>query len=173
MDAKKINKTLLSEDGQGLVEFFFFLPFMLMMYSVCLSLASSINSSINQQKVTRGYFYYIMQNNSMIPTPRRDGERPENSWNNFGMHINVWGEEYLQGTDTPKATCFRFNVPLGLAEQDSCEKAYRERTTQFIRVSTAYGVCGATYNNQNGRFMRYPNPLSTIGVISAFSCQIE
>ena len=46
------------QQGQALVEFIIFLPFMLMMYTVVITLGDAINGSINQQKATRAYFYY-------------------------------------------------------------------------------------------------------------------
>jgi hypothetical protein len=174
MAVKKLLKILKEEDGQGLIEFFLFLPFILMMYSICLSLVSSLNASINQQKVARGYFYYKMQNNSLVPGPRRDGVRPEASWQRYGMHINIWAESFMNGGDQPKATCFKFEVPLGKKEGDSCDQAYKEKTTQYIRVATAYGICGATYNNTGGLFEIYPsNGLIPTGVVDSFACAIE
>lgn len=167
-----LKKFLKNEKGQGMIEFFLFLPFMLMMYSICLSLVSSINAAINQQKITRGYFYYKMQNNSLVPGPRRDGVQPEASWSQYGMHINIYGE-YLKG-DNPMSTCFKFQVPLGKKEGDSCDQTYTETTTQYIRVATAYGICGATYTSNNGRFDIHPsNGTGETGVISSFACTIE
>lgn len=176
MDVKKIKNILKNEKGQGLIEFFLFLPFILMMYSICLSLASSLNSAINQQKVTRGYFYYKMSNNSMVPSPARGGgaEIPEqNNWTEFGMHINIWGEEFLQGSNSPKATCFKFEVPLGKSIDDSCDQSYSEFTTQYIRVSTAYGICGASFKRDGDGIKRYlTNGINPTGVINSTSCTI-
>lgn len=174
MDVKKLKNILKNEKGQGLIEFFLFLPFILMMYSICLSLASSINAAINQQKITRGYFYYKMSNNSMAPGPRRDGNVPEAAWTDYSMHVNIWGESFLNGSDKVKATCFKFEVPLGESEGDDCESAYSERTTQYIRVATAYGICGATYNNGGNIFNRYlTNFLPALGVIDQYGCEIR
>jgi hypothetical protein len=174
MAASILKRILKNEDGQGMIEFFLFLPFILMMYSICLSLVSSINASINQQKVARGYFYYKMQNNSLVPGPRRDGVKPEEGWTRYGMHINIWAESFMPSGDQPKATCFKFAVPLGNAEEDSCDQSYRTTTTQYIRVATAYGICGATYNNTDGLFEIYPsNGLNPKGVVDTFACTIQ
>lgn len=175
MVVKKFKHILKEEDGQGLIEFFLFLPFILMMYSICLSLASSINASINQQKVTRGYFYYKMSNNSMDPGPRRDGNVPEATWTDYSIAVNIWGENFLSGTDKVKATCFKFEVPLGNTEGDSCESAYGEKTTQYIRVSTAYGICGATYHSEGGVISRYltDSNLNLFNVIQKPGCEIR
>ena len=174
MVVSKLKDILNNEDGQGMIEFFLFLPFMLMMYSISLSLVSSINSAINQQKVTRGYFYYKMQNNSFVPGPRRDGVQPESGWSKYGMHINIWAESFMPSGDQPKATCFKFEVPLGKTEGDSCDQSYDTTTTQYIRVATAYGICGTTYFNDNGNFVAYPvGDLVPTGVIDSFACTIQ
>src|SRR5690554_6637793 len=138
-------KNLKNQKGQALIEFILFFPFLLMMYSVTLSIANSINASINQQKQTRGYFYYRVQNNAMTPMPDRDGG--PSAFTRFGMDVTLWGHKVIG--NRPVASCFKFNVPLGAGEGDECEKGYSGKTTQFIRVGTAYGVCGATYQVQD------------------------
>mgnify|MGYP001231508587 FL=1 len=50
MVAKNKRLTFQNEDGQSIIEFLLFLPFIIMMYSVVMSLGSAINASINQQK---------------------------------------------------------------------------------------------------------------------------
>lgn len=167
----------LDEEGQALIEFIMFFPFLLMMYSVTMSIANSINASINQQKQTRAYFYYRLQNNSMAPTPEPERNDPVN-FTTFGQHVNLWGVK-LVGGDTsgkPLASCFKFNVPLGSTEGDSCEESYSNQTTQYIRVGTAYGICGATYQNENGHYVRLPNyssraPANT--VVSEAACLVQ
>lgn len=142
-------KSILNQNGQAMIEFILFLPFMLMMYSVLLSLSNSINASINQQKITRGYFYYRLQNNSMFPRPRRVGAEAAAGWNSFGMQIMGWAER-LEGGITPVAPCYKFQLPIGTSEDDSCNDGYSGEMTQFVRVATVYGVCGATYVKESG-----------------------
>lgn len=165
-------RILNKEEGQALIEFLLFFPFLLMMYSVTLSIANSINASINQQKVTRGYFYYRLQNNSMAPTPYR-GEGDDNPFTRFGQYVNLWGEKAID--KIPVAACFKFNVPLGDREEDVCEESYSEQTTQYIRVGTAYGICGATYQNTQGNYVRLPNysaASSPQQVVADSACQV-
>lgn len=145
MDVKR--KILKNEKGQALVEFLLFLPFMLIMYSITLSISNSINASINQQKVTRNYFYYLHQNTSHMPRASRGGSSPVGTWNVFGMSIIGWMEDIVG--NQPMATCFKFRVPLGETDDDACEDGYDKTTTQFIRVGTVYGVCGTTYRRNN------------------------
>lgn len=171
-------KKILNEKGQALIEFLLFLPFMLMMYSLVLSIGNAINGSINQNKVTRSYFYYRLQNNSMAPTPRRQGGATfPSDWNTFGMAFVGWMEQFEGGQDTgkPEAPCYRLRLPLGNSSTDKCAETYSEETTQFIRVMTVFGVCGATYRNINGLAVRLPNQdmQGIMDVTQRNSCQIQ
>lgn len=161
-----------NEKGQGLIEFLIFLPFMLMMYSVSMNISNSINASINQQKITRAFFYYRNMNNSTIPKPRRDGqEEPANTWQKFGMEIMGWSE-FLAG-DQPVAPCFKFLLPLGESTDDECEESYSGKSSQFIRVQTVYGVCGASYEKISGlngkETVAFPRAAAEVG--STFSVE--
>lgn len=170
MVAKKTK--ILSQKGQGLIEFLLFVPFMLMMYSVVLTISNSLNASINQQKIARSYFYYRLQNNSMFPQPGRDGVEQSESWQFFGMQIMGWAETFQGSSSTPVAPCFKLKLPLGTVEDDGCEESYSEETTQFIRVATVYGVCGATMENQSGQKVRHPQVGTGPIVVSGVACQI-
>lgn len=112
----------------------------------------------------------------MTPGPRRDGGAELHSrgaWRTFGMSVNVWGEEFLRGSQNPKATCFKFEVPLGKKSGDSCEDSYSEKTTQYIRVTTAYGVCGATYRFEDNFVKRYlTNNTTQTDVVGEAGCTI-
>lgn len=129
-----------SQKGQALIELIIFLPLMFMLYSLISGFANAINGSINQQKVTRGYFYYRVQNNSTIPKP----DDAYKSWGKFGMFFIGWKEYFGAGSD-PFLPCYRVSVPLKASDSDKCEEKYTKTTTQWIRVGTAYGVCGGTY----------------------------
>lgn len=155
----------LTHKGQALVEFLIFLPFILMMYSLILSISNSINASINQQKITRSYFYFLAAGNSTLPYPGRESSDPYKSWRQFGMQIMGWSEK-LDGKN-PVAPCYKFNLLLGNEDGDECESAYTEPTTQFIRIMTVYGICGATYSDNDGFPVAYPRPG---GELSPNSC---
>lgn len=155
MDAKKVHR---NEKGQSLIEFMVFLPFLVMMYSVTVSLGNAINASINQQKATRAYSYYLLANNSMLPGPERDSSETSEPWSFFSTYVIGWNER-LDGNN-PVAPCFKFALPLGDGDETSCDDNYTTTTTQFIRVKTIYGICGATYLNKNGERISYPRSLS-------------
>lgn len=162
-----------NDKGQSIIEFVLFLPLLLMSYTLTLSIANAINGSINQQKVTRAYFYYTLQNNSTFPKPYRDGgSEPYYSWKQFGMQIMGWTEELID--NTPVMTCYKFNLPLGKNQADECKKGYSEKTTQYIRIGTVYGACGATYVNNQGDLFRVPSGgVGATILASGESCLIQ
>lgn len=128
----------INQKGQALFEFIAFIPFLLMLYSITLTISNSLNASINQQKSTRAYFYYLNQNDSRFPSAVRPS-----TFSSFSMSIIGWASE-LEG-QTPVAPCFELQIPIGDIEGDECKAAYSEDKTQFIRVGTVYGLCGASY----------------------------
>lgn len=162
MDAK-----LKSQKGQAVVEFLVFLPFILMMYSVTLSISNAINASINQQKFARSYFYFNAAGNSTLPYPRRDNPEPSDGWSLFGMQIMGWSTR-LDGRE-PVAPCYKFNLPLGENEEDTCDEGYSAQSTNFIRVMTVYGVCGATYGKNGDYPVAFPRAGGGSNVIARCS----
>ena len=147
-----------NQKGQALIELIIFLPLMFMFYSMISGFANAINGSINQQKVTRGYFYYRIQNNSTIPKPDKD--RTYSNWKNFGMFFIGWKDFFETGdgeSGRPVAPCYRITVPLAANSDDKCETKYTSTSTQYIRVQTAYGVCGATYERHDSFVQPVPD----------------
>lgn len=137
-------KKFLNEDGQALIEFILFLPLMLVMYVTVVSIGNAINGSINQQKVTRGYFYSRILNNSTIPKPSARDQSFRN-WSQFGMFFIGYSER--KDGNTPVAACYKLELPTP-SNENSCDE-YSKSSTTFIRVSTAYGICGGTYIRNN------------------------
>lgn len=130
-----------NQKGQALIELIVFLPLMFTLYSMISGFASAINGSINQQKATRAYFYYRVQNNPYVPKPD-EGDTHLN-WAEFGMFFVGWMDEMQ--SDNPVSPCYRVSVPMANNTPEQCGQAYSRTTTQFIRVGTAYGICGATF----------------------------
>jgi hypothetical protein len=164
-----------NQRGQALIEFIIFLPFMLMMYMVVVNLGDAIHGSINQQKVTRSYFYFRLQGNSQISKPQRNGSDLVNDdWSSFGHGFIGWAD-YIEGGSSqgdPVLSCWRLNLPFAPAAGDSCEDSYDDVTTQFIRVATAYGICGATFAKENDYYVELPSTENTTPAIEASSCWI-
>jgi hypothetical protein len=130
-----------NQKGQALIELIIFLPLMFMFYSMISGFANAINGSINQQKITRSYFYYRLQNNSTIPKPDPDGVYK--NWSTFGMFFIGW-KDYFE-SEKPVAPCYQLTTPLGASSADNCKERYSSPQSLFIRVQTVYGVCGGTY----------------------------
>ena len=161
-----------NEQGQALIELIIFLPLMFMIYSLVSGFAGAINGSINQQKVTRAYFYYRVQNNSTIPKP--DENSTYASWTRFGMFYIVW-KEYFDGSNVPVLPCYKMSIPLKPADADKCEEKYSKPTSQFIRVGTVYGVCGTTYGKVGNEVYQMPDTLAApfTLVVDERSCLIQ
>lgn len=141
---------LRDEKGQALFEFIIFIPFLMMLYSLTLTISNALNASINQQKAARGYFYYLRQNDSRFPSPSRDeGLDPLDSFKTFSMTIIGWADKF--DGQVPVSPCFEFKLPIGDLEGDSCDNSYQEEKTQFVRVGTVYGVCGANYVREGSK----------------------
>lgn|SRR5690606_28249429 len=168
--AVKNLKRQMNQKGQALVEFVLFLPFLIMIYSVLMSIGNSINGSINQQKATRGYMKFRLQNNSYVPKPSWGGDDLANGMNTFGMWIIGWMEE-MEG-NTPVKTCYKFNIPIGESDNDECEKTYTKNTTQYIRIGTVLGVCGASYKKVDTGIKLYPYAAPS-DLVSEEACQIR
>lgn len=130
------------QSGQALIELIIFLPLMFGLYGMIRGFANAINGSINQQKITRAYYYFRIQNNSMVPRPLTG--TVDGKWQKFGMSYIGWAD-YLEGERYPVATCYQITIPLTPVGTDSCASNYSTESTQFVRVGTVYGICGATF----------------------------
>ena len=173
MDVDRIKRFKLNKNqkGQALIEFMLFLPFILMMYSVTLSISASINGAINQQKITRGYFYYRAMNNSSMPKPRRDSPI-YNKFRVFGQQISGWRDQ-LRGI-TPLKACYKFRIPFAAGTGgDDCEVGYQNRITQLIRVGTVYGVCAETHVTSGGRILKAIHAGDPRAVIGPDACNLR
>ncbi len=163
-----------NEKGQALLELIIFLPLMFTVYALVTGFANAIYGSINQQKATRAYFYYRVQNNSTIP--RRPG--PGLNWTQFGMYFVGWREKVVN--EEPFHPCYRISIPVAQADGDSCDTEYTGSgdggaSTQFMRVGTVYGFCGGTYIRDNNAIITVPNQqgMNYQALIDRDSCVIK
>lgn len=150
-----MNKCKKTQKGQALIELIIFLPLMITIYSVIGGFASSINGSINQQKITRAYFYYRVQNNSTIPGPTANTQFDQ--WKQFGMFFIGWRDYFKDGSTAPVMPCYKISIPFKEAPSDKCEDKYTDPKTLWVRVGTVYGICGQTYLHQNGSVYYLPD----------------
>lgn len=131
------------QSGQAMIELIIFLPLMFGLYGMIRGFANAINGSINQQKITRAYYYFRIQNNSMVPRPLRKTVS-DKGWSKFGISYIGWAD-HLKGEEFPVATCYQITIPLTPVGSDNCDSNYSTESTQWIRVGTVYGICGATF----------------------------
>ncbi len=161
-----------TEKGQALIELIIFLPFLIIVYGIITGFANAISGSINQQKATRAYFYYRVQNNSTIP--RRPD--PNVRWTKYGTFFVGWREKLVD--DQPLHPCYKITIPLSSPDDAGCESDYTggdRPSTQFMRVGTVYGFCGATYVRQNNLIFQVPHraDLSYGELLERDSCTIS
>lgn len=140
-----------NQSGQALIELIIFLPLMFTLYSIISGFAGAINGSINQQKATRAYAFYLNQNSSYFPSPGGMSANMQKT----GQNVVGWKSK-LEG-ETPLMPCYRISLPLKGSRSESCDEAYSEQTTQYIRVGTVFGLCGGTYVRQGSYVNLIPN----------------
>lgn len=135
-----------NEEGQALIEFILFLPFMIALLSLLVTVSSSINGAINQQKAARAYFYHIIKGNSYVPLSRFVYSMKGIGATTVGMFSIGWMDERLDGAN-PLAACYQINSMLAGGNTDECKDRYDHaaRTSRMIKVFTAYGICGNLY----------------------------
>lgn len=151
---KKVNDT--KQSGQAILEFITFLPLILIIYVLILTIGNSINGSINQQKITRSYFYNIILNDSFLPNKNLLREINADGVKNIGMYAVGWCERRVQRA--PEAPCYQMLKIKDKGDNEKCNPGERTRPyTQFIRVKTVYGVCATTYYMENGIYHQANN----------------
>ena len=145
MDVNKLKKY--SKSGQAIFEMLVFFPFIILLFTLIVTIGNSINGSINQQKATRAYFYYSIAGDSM-GAPHDDMVRLAGQGvTSSGLYAFGWREKEESGGSTPFATCYRMNQFLGNNKNESCEEPdVGEGSSGFIRVFTAYGICTGSIN---------------------------
>lgn len=153
------------ESGQSLFEFLIFLPLIVMLYTFMMNIGNAINASINQQKISRSYLFYRIQNDSSMPRKYDENDNVYQSWNIFSIYVIGWRER--SESDVPIAPCYKLELPLDANEADKCDESYDGFSTAFIRVMTVVGICGATYQNTGG--LTYHAPVSNPAEVAAGS----
>ncbi|MCK5071851.1 MAG: hypothetical protein KAQ98_00390 [Bacteriovoracaceae bacterium] len=143
----------IDEKGQAIIEFFMFLPLILIMFLVTITIAASINGSINQIKSVRGYFYFLVKSNTKIPTPQDlQGLYDSGGLKMIGMHTLGW-MDYQDGREAV-ASCYKLEELVSKDASDTCEDTDAIDSTapksKFIRPYSVHGVCTAYFFNVIG-----------------------
>lgn len=150
--AVKKKKTLKNEEGQAIFEILVFLPIFLFFYTIIFNVGSAINVSINQQKATRRYYYFLNKGNSFMP-----GTFDLNVWRGEGLAytgLSMLGYRDTEESEKPVAPCFEFsNFMTGDSGETCLEPLSGEAKTNFIKIMTAYGICGESFTLNDGHWI--------------------
>ncbi len=170
---RKYRDVIKTEEGQAVFELLVFLPVFLFLFVIVYNIGNSINLAINQQKATRRYFYYAQRGNSFLPRMTILQQlKGRVTYTGIAM---MGYRDYLQG-EVPVAHCIKFPGFLTGETDETCETPTEgESSTSFIRIMTAYGVCGETYRLSNNRWLHEFSDGSSIQNkrISETSCTIS
>lgn len=144
MDVKKFLKKLKKkEDGQALFEMMAFMPILILLYTIIFNVGNSINVAINQQKVVRRYFYYLVKGNSYLPTQTELMEYTS-GFTQLGISMVGFAETF--DGQKPIGSCFKFNSFAAGDTDETCQEPDdTDGETSYVRVFSAYGVCGEPY----------------------------
>ena len=109
------------EKGQAIFELLIFLPLLIFLFIVMVTIGNSINVSINQQKVTRRYFYYLLKGNSTAPT-QEDLE----TWRNAGLrHVGFSALGFRSKGDVDSfAPCLKLPTLFAKKSEETCDETF-------------------------------------------------
>ena len=157
-----------NKSGQALFELIIFMPFLVFGISMLVTTTDAINASINQQKATRSYFHFINKGNSFVPRMRTLQSLVGRANEMVGMASTGWRSK-SEG-DASFATCFKYTT-LGSSSNETCDEVStgNQRISEFVRIYTAFGVCGSTYVAGADGFYQ----LSFTGAGTSSSCEIK
>lgn len=172
--AVKNSKGNKREEGQALFEMIAFLPVLILLYTIMFHTGNSINVSINQNKTTRRYFYYLAKGNSLLPI-QSELMAYTNGFVRLGISMVGYAEK--RTGETPMGSCFKFNSFFVGDDGETCEDSKKgAQETAFVRVFTTYGICGENYFRRANRWdVGYsngpgdPDPKSEPGACAAKS----
>lgn len=158
MAADKLSQ-IENESGQAIFELLIFMPILIFLYTVIFNVGNSINVSINQQKAARRYFYYLIKGNSYLPT-MNELNGYKSGFNRAGISLVGYADRLeaggSSGSGQPVAPCFKFNSLFASDNGEECDDPnLGERSTSFVRVFTAYGICGENYSLQGNLWVSF------------------
>ena len=142
------------EGGQALLEFLVFVPLFLLLVLSVQAVGHAINASINQEKVTRGYFFFLVSHDSFWPDGGALAEFP--SLDLMSLDQVGWRERSGGGNGResfagcfPQPTVFGGGNP-GDRDCDDKPRPDDPRGLGMVRVYTSFGLCTATHQRDQG-----------------------
>jgi hypothetical protein len=160
-----------NNSGQATFELIIFMPFFIVLFTTFIIVGSSINGAINQQKLTRGYYYYLERGNSFSPDYGSLMQLQSKGVNYVGMNSIGWKDKYKRGTESPVASCYRMSSFIAGNTDETCEEKIKEKKTSIIRALTVYGLCTANFRIINGEF--FVDPLDTSSITGSCSLRAQ
>jgi len=140
------------KSGQSIVEFMIFLPLIMIIFLMTITISASINGSINQQKSTRGYFHFLTKGNPRGPF-MQDLAAFVGRVDMVGVHVVGW-HNYGVGVEAV-APCYSLQSLITSQASDACENTSsisgKNAKSKFIRPFTVYGVCSALVYKLNNQ----------------------
>ncbi len=140
-------KKILNQKGQAIFEFLIFIPFLAFLYTIFYTVGNSINGSIAEQKSVRGYFYTLVKGNSYLLRKQDLADLRSKGIRKAGFFSIAWSEK--SDGENRYAHCFPFASMFKNASDEECNSKVRpmEGSSVYVRLFTAYGVCGAVYRD--------------------------
>ena len=143
----KITNLIKNENGQAVFETLLFLPVLFYLAVVMIKVGNSINASINQQKATRGYTFYLLKGNSLGQrvSDLKYLETQASGIENASSFIIAW----KINPDLEKFHGSYYKLPTfagaSASDEDCLEDKIEDGVTSCIKVFTMFGVCGESY----------------------------
>jgi hypothetical protein len=155
MAASILKKNLRENGGQSIFELIVFVPLLLIVLTIMINTGNAINASINQQKATRGYYYFLLRGNSMIQRAAWLSQGWGFGFTEMGFNAVGWRKSDAGSADgIPFAACFKYSSFLSnLGGETECDDPSdsAEQRSPFVKIFTVYGMCSQTYqSNDNG-----------------------
>ncbi len=143
--AVKQNK---NEKGQAIFELIIFLPIFLFLIKSLFDYGDAINLSINQLKVVRGYYFYSVSHDTMLPSAKFLEDFKNNGVNHVSLDAFSWSLDTIaESGGSPVGACVKVYGFLGNEIEEECREANPvDRKTQFIRIYSSFGVCSGTWS---------------------------
>ncbi|OIQ18548.1 MAG: hypothetical protein BM556_09850 [Bacteriovorax sp. MedPE-SWde] len=157
-----------NEEGQAIFEFVVFLPVMLYLLVMIIQVGNSVNASINQQKATRGYAFYLLKGNSLgnrlMDFTAYEGSA--DALTEVSSFIVGWRLEQDSGGRNSYASYYQLpELPWVGGDPVDCRDPTDpgEGKSGCIKIFTMFGVCGETYTMHEDGFFKADYPGSQAG----------
>lgn len=140
----KFKKSTLDQKGQAFFEMIMFVPFMIFLFSLIVTFGNSVNGAINQNKITRGFFFATTRNNSYGMNSNDLTLLKDRGVSITGLH--VIGYRGKKEGEVSYGACYRINRFFGGKKEEECTDAINgANESSYVRLFTFYGVCAQAW----------------------------